>query len=423
MTSANLGMAHTSSRAAILDVIRAAGTISRVELTRATGLTGATISTVVRRLINEGLVLEIGRAESTGGKPRMLLQLDPTARFAIGVHLDPAGITYVLANLGGAIVTRWRKPGAGSDSPAEVVARIVREIDGMIARTGIDRGRVLGLGVVSPGPITATVGMVLTPPSMEPWTEYPLGDALEDGVGVPVLLDNDATAAAIGEYWAGGIEPASAFAALYMGTGIGAGVLVNGTVYRGASSNSGEIGHICVEIDGPPCWCGSRGCVEILAGPAAVVTAARAAGLDVGPTERPVSESFAVVARAALRGEPTAVAILQRSARYLAVAAHTLANVMDLDLVVLTGPSFALAGSLYLPAVESLLSTAFFARGSHPVRVTISTNASDSAAVGAAALVLQSELAPRQSGARLQAELGPEPTPVQGRVPSVVSFG
>src|SRR5665647_3008035 len=92
VTSANLGMAHTSSRAAILDVIRAAGTISRVELTRATGLTGATISTVVRRLINEGLVLEIGRTESTGGKPRMLLQLDPTARFAIGVHLDHAGI-------------------------------------------------------------------------------------------------------------------------------------------------------------------------------------------------------------------------------------------------------------------------------------------------------------------------------------------
>lgn len=157
MTSANLGMAHTSSRAAILDVIRAAGTISRVELTRVTGLTGATISTVVRRLINEGLVLEIGRAESTGGKPLMLLQLDPTARFAIGVHLDHAGITYVVANLGGAIVTRWRKPGAGSDNPAEVVVRIVREIDGMIARTGIDRGRVLGLGVVSPGPRKSVV--------------------------------------------------------------------------------------------------------------------------------------------------------------------------------------------------------------------------------------------------------------------------
>lgn len=405
MSSTSLGMAHTSSRSAILDVIRAAGTISRVELTHATGLTGATISTVVRRLINEGLVVEAGQAESTGGKPRRLLRLDPSARYAVGVHLDHAGITYVLANLGGAIVGRWRKSGAGSDDPQEVVTRMVGEIDAMITRVGVDHARVLGIGVVSPGPITASVGMVLAPPIMQRWADYPLGDALEDAVGVPVLLDNDATAAAIGEYWAGGIETTSAFAALYMGTGIGAGVLVNGSVYRGSSSNAGEVGHICVDVDGPACWCGSQGCVEALAGPAAVVAAAQAEGLDLGQPDRTVAEQFAAVARAALRGEPAAQAILQRSARFIGVAAQTLANVMDLDMVVLTGPSFALAGSIYLPTVEDQLGRSFFARGSHPVRVTISSNASEAAAVGAAALVLQSELAPRHSGLRLPAEL------------------
>lgn len=404
MSSASLGMAHTSSRAAILDVIRASGTISRVELTRATGLTGATISTAVRRLMNEGLVVEAGRAESTGGKPRMLLQLEPSARYAVGVHLDHAGITYVIANLGGAIVARWRKSGAGSDHPGEVVSRMVGEIDAMITRVGIDRSRVLGIGVVSPGPITASVGMVLAPPIMQRWADFPLGDALEDAAGIPVLLDNDATAAAVGEYWAGGLETTSAFAALYMGTGIGSGVLVNGTVYRGASSNAGEVGHICVDIDGPACWCGSQGCIEVLAGPAAVVAQAEAEGLDVGGSGT-VAERFAATARAALRGEPTAQAILQRSARYIGVAAQTLANVMDVDLVVLTGPAFALAGSIYLPTVEDQLGRSFFARGSHPVRVTISSNASEAAAVGAAALVLQSELAPRQSGLRLPPEL------------------
>ncbi|MCC2309835.1 ROK family transcriptional regulator [Cellulomonas chengniuliangii] len=405
MSSTSLGMAHTSSRSAILDVIRAAGTISRVELTHATGLTGATISTVVRRLMNEGLVVEAGRAESTGGKPRRLLQLDPNARYAVGVHLDHAGITYVLANLGGAIVARWRKSGAGSDDPQEVVARMVGEIDAMVTRAGVDHARVLGVGVVSPGPITASVGMVLAPPIMQRWADYPLGDALEEAVGVPVLLDNDATAAAIGEYWAGGIEKTSAFAALYMGTGIGAGVLVNGAVYRGSSSNAGEIGHICVDVDGPECWCGSRGCVEALAGPAAVVAAAQAEGLDLGQPDRTVAEQFAAVARSALRGEAAAQAILQRSARYIGVAAQTLANIMDVDLVALTGPSFAVAGSIYLPTVEEQLGRSFFARGSHAVRVTISSNASEAAAVGAAALVLQSELAPRQSGLRLPAPL------------------
>ena len=111
-------------RAALLDVIRALAQISRVELTRETGLTGATISTVVRRLIDDGLVVEIGHAESTGGKPAVLLSLDPDARYAVGIHLDHAGITYVLANLGGAIVGRWRRPGAGADAPGAVVDRI-----------------------------------------------------------------------------------------------------------------------------------------------------------------------------------------------------------------------------------------------------------------------------------------------------------
>lgn len=401
-TQQGIGAAHASSRSAILDLIRAAGTISRVELTRVSGLTGATVSTVVRRLIDDGLVVEVGRAESTGGKPRMLLELDPYARFAVGVHLDHAGITYVIANLGGAIVARWRRPGAGADDPRDVVARIAAEIRATVARIGVDPERILGLGMVSPGPIAISTGMTLTPPLMKAWTEFPLADALEDAVGLPVLLDNDATAAAIGEYWSGGVPTGSAFAALYMGTGIGAGILVDGTVYRGSSSNAGEVGHICVDIDGPECWCGSRGCVEALAGPAAVVAQARDAGIDLAG--RSVSEDFAQIARAAARGEETAMALLQRSAKYLAVAAQTLANVLDVAHVVLTGPSFALAGSLYLPAIEERLAHTFFARGSHEVGVVISSNAPEAAAVGAAALVLQSELAPRRLGLRVQLE-------------------
>jgi len=393
------GAARTSSRSAILDVIRAAGTISRVELTRATGLTAATISTVVRRLIDEGLVVEAGRAESTGGKPRMLLQLDPAARYAVGVHLDHAGITYVIANLGGQVVARWRRPGTGADDPRDVVARIAGEIAATVARVGVEPARLLGLGVVSPGPLSTATGMTLAPPVMQHWAEFPLAEALEDAVGLPVLLDNDATAAALGEYWSGGVPTGAVCAALYMGTGIGAGIIVDGTVYRGRSSNAGEIGHVCVDVDGPVCWCGSRGCIEAFAGPGAVVARAAEAGIVL--PGRSVSEDFAALARAAARGEPEPVRLLAESARYLAAAAQVLANVLDLDLVVLTGASFAHAGSLYLPVVQERLTGGFFARATHDVRVTISSHASEAAAVGGAALVLQAELAPRQAGLRM----------------------
>ncbi|MFV2119470.1 ROK family transcriptional regulator, partial [Streptomyces sp. Act-28] len=267
---------HTSSRSAVLDVIRAAGTISRVGLARATGFTGATISTVVRRLIDDGLVLETGRAESTGGKPRVLLQLNQRSRYAVGVHLDLAGITYVLTDLGGSVVARMSRAGAGEEDPPAVVARMAREVGALIEGVGVDRGRVTGLGLVSPGPLAPAGGMRLTPPAMRSWEDFPLDRALEEATELPVFLDNDATAAALGEHWSGVVGGTATFAALYMGTGIGAGLLVNGLTYRGASGNAGEIGHVCLDMNGPECWCGARGCTEILAGPAAVVAAARA---------------------------------------------------------------------------------------------------------------------------------------------------
>ncbi|MFD1829384.1 MULTISPECIES: ROK family transcriptional regulator [Streptomyces] len=415
--------AHASSRAAVLDVIRAAGTISRVGLINATGFTGATISTVVRRLIDDGLVVETGRAESTGGKRRVLLQLNQSSRYAVGVHLDHAGLTYVLTNLGGSVVARMTRAGAGAEDPSAVVGRMAAEVDALIDGVGVGRERVLGLGLVSPGPLSPASGMRLTPPMMRRWEDFPLDRALEEATGLPVVSDNDATAAALGEHWSGGVGGASTFAALYMGTGIGAGLLVDGMTYRGASGNAGEIGHSCLAVDGPECWCGARGCVEALAGPAAVVAAARAdevlaraAGLD-GPSGRrrsSVTADFAAVTRAARRGEPGARALLERSARYLAVAARTLANVMDLELLVLTGPGLAIAGSVYLPVVQEELDRAFFSRATHSVDVRLSRSAATAPAIGAAAMVLQSELVPLRQGPRLPENLADsEPVPVR----------
>ncbi|SFK47535.1 ROK family transcriptional regulator [Streptomyces pini] len=415
--------AHASSRAAVLDVIRAAGTISRVGLINATGFTGATISTVVRRLIDDGLVVETGRAESTGGKRRVLLQLNQSSRYAVGVHLDHAGITYVLTNLGGSVVARMSRAGAGAEDPPAVVERMAGEVGALVEGVGVGRERVLGLGLVSPGPLTPTSGMRLTPPLMRHWEDFPLDRALQEATGLPVVSDNDATAAALGEHWSGGVGASATFAALYMGTGIGAGLLVDGMAYRGASGNAGEIGHSCLAVDGPRCWCGARGCVEALAGPSAVVAAARAdralaraAGLDGGSGRRrsSVTADFAAVTRAARRGEPGARALLERSARYLAVAARTLANIMDLELLVLTGPSLAIAGSVYLPVVREELDRAFFSRAAHPVAVRLSRSAATAPAIGAAALVLQSELVPLRQGLRLPENLADsEPAPVE----------
>ncbi|MEU7474763.1 ROK family transcriptional regulator [Lentzea sp. NPDC042327] len=412
------GTPHASSKAAVLDVIRAAGTISRVGLINATGLTGATISTAVRKLLDEGLVAETGHAESTGGKRRVLLQLNPTSRFALGVHLDHSGITYVLTDLAGGVVARITKPGAGTRAPAEVVDRMAAEAKTLIASVGVDHDRVLGLGLVSPGPLGARTTAAIAPPVMRRWAGYPVDRELAAAAGLPVVVDNDATAAALGEHWSRGMGSASTSAALYMGTGIGAGLVIGGITYRGTSGNAGEIGHVCLDVDGPECWCGARGCVEVLAGPEAVVAAARAdralaerigltgdPGADGDRAPASPAAGFAAVGRAARRGDPAALALLERSARYIAVAARTLANVMDVEFVVLTGPSFAIAGSVYLPVVREELARSFYARGAHPVDVRLSHTAATAPAIGAAAMVLQSELVPLHAPQRLPEDL------------------
>jgi len=428
-------MSYASTKSAVLDLVRAAGTISRVGLVHATGLTGATISTVVRRLIDDGLVIETGRAESTGGKPRVLLQLNQSSRFAIGVQLDHSGLAYVLTNLGGAVVAHLSRAGAGVEDPPVVVERMAREVNALIDGVGVERSRVLGLGLVSPGPLTTTGGMRLTAPSMRRWEDFPLGKALEEASGLPVVLDNDATAATLGEYWSGGVGTSTTFAGVFMGTGIGAGLLVNGSAYRGASGNAGEIGHLCLDPNGPECWCGARGCTEAIAGPAAVVAAARArpeiaraAGIELAPDPALASSSgdfaatstsgdFAALVRSANLGHPGARGILDDSARHLAVAIRTLATLMDLELVVLTGPNLAVAGSIYLPIVQAELDHFFFARATHAVKVQLSKAGTTAAAIGGAAMVLQSELAPLREGMPMPRNLaGAEFLPVGKRL-------
>jgi predicted NBD/HSP70 family sugar kinase len=403
------GPGPRDSQALTLDVIRAARTISRVELARQTGLTEATISTVVRRLINEGLVAEVGREESTGGKPRVRLSLVASARFAVGIQFDHTSMTSVIADLSGAIVARRRRPGTGSDAPEDIVRRIAEEVEAMIRETGMDAERLLGVGVVFPGPLATPRGMLVRPPTMRAWTDFPLVQSLEAVLNCPVLLDNDATAAAIGEYWTGATEATSIFATMYMGTGIGAGLMARGAVYRGASSNAGEIGHICVDCNGPRCWCGGRGCLETLAGPSAVVAEAIEhlrerpdAALTLSGDGRRTVPDFAVLARAAMRGHGYATGLLRRSATYLGMAAQTIANLLDLDTIVLSGPCFTVAGSLYVSVIQEHLSASFVARDSHGVEVRLSANTADAPAVGAAALVLQSELAPEQAIRRPQ---------------------
>ncbi|MFC6022896.1 ROK family protein [Plantactinospora solaniradicis] len=408
MATSPIWTSRPKTRGLVLDLIRSARTITRIELAEATGLTGATISEVVRELMGDGLVVEAGRGAPTGGKPRTLVQLNPLARFSVGVQLERNTCVIVVVDLAGRQVARTSFHGVASMPPERALPLVAAQVEALLATAAVDRDKVLGVGLVSYGPQDRRVGVLLTPQPTDEWLDHPVARRLSESLGMPVLLDNDAAAAAIGEYWMGAVDPRSTYGCIYMATGIGGGVVVAGEVYRGSSSNSVEIGHISIDVNGDECPCGNIGCLENYAGPSALVrqalaTPGLAQRLALDPAEADFLSEFARIAAAANAGDPAARSLVEGSARYLGSAAVTMASLFDLDTIVLAGPSFAVAGSIYQAVIQQEVDRRTFARRAHPVRVVPSVNGSDAAAIGGAVLVLQSELTlghPRQEAPR-----------------------
>lgn len=394
-----IGPSSENTRSAVLDLIRSGGVVSRVDLVETSGLTAASITRIVKILIAEGLVIETGFGDSTGGKRPTLLELNAGSRYAVGLSLDDARLTYVVTDLAGNLVGRLVSAGIGETYPPTVIARIQEELEALLTQLDIRRADVVGVGVAGAGRLDATGGVLRASLNAAAWEDFAVQEALEAASGFTVILENDSACAALGEFWVGRIPATQDFATLYMATGIGCGIIIKGSVYGGTSSNAGEIGHMIIDVNGPDCWCGSRGCLEMLAAPLSVVqralknkTLAKTLKLSGVPAE--LRMDFALIARAAAQGDRECVELIEESAMYLAKAMISLTNLIDLDHLYLAGPGFADAGSIYYRIIRDQLEHLAFMRSVHPVHVELSEVGLESAALGAAAVALQSELTP-----------------------------
>lgn len=383
------------SRGRVLDFIRATEPTSRIELVRETGLTPASITHLVRDLLADGLVREVGQAESTGGKPRTLLRLNHDSMMAIGIQLGAASIGIVATNLAGYIVGRQILRGAQDLDPQVIVTFLAAAVADLIANLDMDRSTIAGIGVAMPGPLDKSGGYLRNVPYLENLSGFALADELEAATGLPIVVDNDATAAAVGEYWLGTTEKHPAYATVYLATGIGSGIVVNGMPYRGSSSNAGELGHVSIDFRGPECSCGNRGCLELYAAPPVMVEKARQAPASAGLNEVArgnVEDGMSQLGILAARGNAAAVGIIRDGAESLASGIVTLVNLFDVDMVVLAGPGFSSCAAFYLEAAQKALDSRILARGVHPVSVVMSASPRDAAALGAATLALQDKL-------------------------------
>ncbi|MES4908068.1 MULTISPECIES: ROK family transcriptional regulator [unclassified Streptomyces] len=357
---ANLAVLRGHNAALVLGLLRDAGEggVSRLELAAQTGLTPQAVSKITARLRADGLAAEAGHRASTGGKPRTVLRLVPGARRAIGLHLDRDELTAVLVDLAGTPLGRRTAPfdfGAGAK---EAVAVVGGEVEALLAEADGGRAGLLGAGVAAPGPLDHGSGVLRRVTGFPRWDGFPLRDALAQRLGLPVVLDKDTNAAALGlavgraRQRAAGSFPAESFAYLHLGTGLGAGLVLGGAVHRGARTGAGEFGHQVIQLDGPPCGCGNRGCLEALC--------------------------LAAVAG----GDPA------RAARLLGVGAANLVRLLDIDRVLLGGRVVLAAPGPYARGVAETLAADAARAGGRTVPVDVVGRGEHAVVEGAAQLVL-----------------------------------
>lgn len=399
MASQFRGVTALETHGAILDLIRSQGVVSRTELVTRSGLTGASITRIVRQLLQDGLVVETGQAESTGGKPRTLLQLNAAARVAVGISVDQPSMTYLLTDLNGDVIGRRTAKGSGTKPPYAVMSRIAEETRSLLSTSGIDHTDLLGVGLAVAGRQDSPYRTLHSDPRATEWENFDLQHPLSAALDTTVAVDNDSACAAVGEFWVGRMSSSENVATIYMTDGIGLGLMIKGALYRGASGNAGQVSHITVDPMGPECECGRRGCLHAVASPRRIVELARAdpglsAELRLPASGRSGRRDFEKIAAAAARHHPEARRLVGDSADHLASVLVSLTNVLDLHRIILAGPGFTRVGDLYAAAAREQLERFSYLRDVHPTEVSVSTKGPDSAALGAASLVLQSRLTP-----------------------------
>ncbi len=259
--------------------------------------------------------------------------------FVLGIDLGGTKVAVSAADPAGRILAHRRRPTAPTGSPERDLAALADDARALVAEAGLDRGQLRAVGVSVPGPVDLEGGRVVDPPNLPGWGEVAVVAALEDALGAPTWIDNDANAAALAEWRFGAGRGRTHLVYMTMSTGIGGGLILGGRLHRGVACSAGEVGHIPVEWDGAPCACGQRGCLEAYIGGAAwtrhlrrVTPAESLAAQLAGGAERVRPEELVEAAR---RGDPFALREMQRFVDYLARGIVILSFVLAPELFVL----------------------------------------------------------------------------------------
>jgi glucokinase len=316
------------------------GPFTRAELIRATGLSAPTVGTLVSQLMQIGVVSDLGTGPSRGGRRPSSMEFNARHGYVAGIDLGPTRTRLALADLRGERLADRIMPTPQRLGPQALLARIAGALRALMEETGVPASRLVAVGAGAPGAVDRGRGLVTSAPNLQGWTQVPMRDLLEAVLQAPVQVENDVNLAVLGEHWRGAARGHDTCAFVFVGTGIGAGILIGGELHRGHHYMAGEIGVMCMGPQYVDVDYGERGCFETLAG---------LHGLAERWPQASRQDPAGWVAglfEAAIGGDRRARKVVDDTARLIAIAVANVAAVVDPTLIVLGGALFAQAESL-----------------------------------------------------------------------------
>lgn len=380
------GQVRQHNRAIILELLRTQGPLSCPALACRGGVSRPTVIEITNDLTREGLIRRVGYGPSTGGRRPVLLELVPEAQFAIGIRIGLASITAVMTDLRATVRGRVEIPFKMEAGPAIFLERLALVMDDLVPMAPDGWANIRGIGVALPAPILTDEPVTIWSARYTGWEQFYVKEALAKQYRLPILVDNNANAAALGEHFFGAGRGARHLLYLLISQGLGAGVICDGELYRGAAGTAGEIGHTTIGFDGPLCSCGRHGCLEVYVCTEAIVRRARQACILSGQPA-PTMTADEVI-DAALQGDALARRVIEETGRYLGIGLANAIHVYSPEKIILGGP-VARAGAILLTSALEVTRRQVLLGLADRLPIVFGQLGEDAEAIGAAVLVLR----------------------------------
>ncbi|QTN01009.1 ROK family protein [Sediminibacillus dalangtanensis] len=394
----------TLNKSIILNKIRTDGPISRAQIAKDTKLTPPTVSSIVKELIEQGIVRESTQGTSQGGRKPTMLIINSTEFYIIGIDAGPRTVKFVLADLSGDLKEEKITAVNSTITSHQFIDILIAGIKNLLLARQSLAQKVVGIGVAMHGVVKVEEGISEFAPNLD-LHDVPIKQELEKAFDYEVKVENDARAMALGEAWFGDSAGVKSMLALNIGSGIGAGLMIDGKLYHGEYDLAGEIGHMTLDINGERCTCGNNGCLQTVAsGPAIekrakqLLAEGKAVGLSSLAGGNPEEVSGELVYQAAIQGDKDSKAILEETGTYIGIGLANLIHVINPSKIVIGG-GVSNAGDMILQPIKQTIKARALTAEAKQTEVTISPLKENATVLGAVALVLTELFDPMAPGA------------------------